>query len=72
MWIVYFIMLWVVCLVTCTIHKLALSVQVLARYMSNPMTDHWKAAKSILQCVLSIVDHGIWCSRGHSAPVVDY
>jgi len=59
-------------LATCTRPDIALSVGTLARYMSNPMSDHWKAAKSVLRYVASTVDLGIRFSRGSSTSVVAY
>jgi len=46
-------------LATCTKSDLALSVGILAKYMSNPTSVPWKAANSILQYIASTVDHGI-------------
>jgi hypothetical protein len=44
---------------TCTRPDIAQAVGVLTRYMSNPSSEHWLAAKAVLRYIAGTLDYGV-------------
>ena len=64
-------------LVSCTRPDIAHAVGMLARYMDNPGTQHWEAAKHVLRYLKGTSDLGITYTRGKyqgssTSPLVGY
>jgi transposase InsO family protein len=55
----------------CTRPDISFAVGVLARFMANPTTVHWQAAKGVLRYLAGTVDYGI-CFEGSSTTLVGY
>ncbi|XP_040872116.1 secreted RxLR effector protein 161-like [Glycine max] len=57
---------------TCTRPDISFAVGMLGRYQSNPVLDHWKAAKKVLRYLQGTKDHMLTYSRSGHLEVIGY
>ena len=60
------------CYLTCTRPDLSLSVDIISRFMEEPIYSHWKALKRVLWCIEGTVSLGLFYSKTEDYKLVDY
>ncbi|XP_073017954.1 secreted RxLR effector protein 161-like [Primulina eburnea] len=56
----------------CTRPDIAFVVGMLGRYQSNPVLDHWKAAKKVMRYLQRTKDYMLMFRRTENLEVIDY
>ncbi|KAL5843259.1 hypothetical protein ACOSQ4_009217 [Xanthoceras sorbifolium] len=60
------------CYLTCTRPDILYTVGLVSRYMENPTTTHFKAAKRILRYIKGTIDFGLFYSISNDYKLVGY